>query len=179
MKSFKSYVENRDLNEMARVSSSTFPEKVADPRLQEENEKALEKSIQIVQQALDDNSQAYNNLWRLLLKDDNPKNGMVSNDLLAELDRIRIAMINRLGNLHIKKDTEIFNNLYYVLHTLHEGKHTGLFLSANDENVRDRHYDNDYRFLVKNIIKTLESIEKMLLEYKAQGDVYPKKIDTK
>ena len=179
MKSFKSYVENRDLNEMARVYSSTFPEKVADPRLQEENEKALEKSIQIVQQALDDNSQAYNNLWRLLLKDDNPKNGMVSNDLLAELDRIRIAMINRLGNLHIKKDTALFESLFYVLYALHEGKHAGVFNLDGGAKIRDRHYDNDYRFLVKNAIKTLESIEKMLLQYKAQGDVYPKKIDTK
>ena len=179
MKSFKSYVENRDLNEMARVSSSTFPEKVADPRIQQENEKALEKCIQIVQHALDDNSQAYNYLWQLKFPNDNAKDGMANNALLIQLNNIHRAMVNHLGTLHINNDTEIFKNLYNTLSALNRGDFYHSFIEEgdlSDETIRARHYNNNYRFLVKSIIKDLESMESMLLQYKSQGDVYPKNI---
>ena len=173
MKSFKSYVENRDLNEMARVSSSTFPEKVADPRIQQENEMALEKCIKFVQHALDDNSQAYNNLWKLKFPDDTVRGNMLKNGIVFEIDKIHRAMMNHIG-MNIKVDTAMFTELSRVLSALNERRDTyrDSFIEEgdiNNETIRARHYDDDYRSMVKTIIQDLESMERMLLRYKHQN----------
>ena len=156
MKSFKSYVENRDLNEMARLNVDLHTSNIDKNQAFMLKNKMMQLKNDIEDLLGNDVKDPHKALMQLALNYNDSKHQKVENAVVAPLNDISKSFEKDFNEGDFYKKIDLINSVVFLIKT-----------AKSPELSADRPYDNIgnkefLKYLNKNIQIPLENIEKVI-----------------